>query len=233
MKMADDSHKNWLRRRAERALLQGLDRAYRTTRVDPQHFLMELRMAHGLAVQSYDGMFTVPVERLDDVAQSTIRGAMKFAALEAAGFDLGGLAGLIPDMGILAFITMRTIQRLSLIYGFEFNTDEERAELWIAAATAAGADISRELLERRVLRVFVQRVSARIAARIGAEVAEKFAARAVPIASSAIGAVLNWYFVRAWGKRALAHFRQKHLAERARRAQMQSVPILLPPAPTA
>ncbi len=229
--MEPETKKGWLRRRAERALLKGLDRAYNTMRVDPQHFLNELRQAHGLPVQSYDGMFTLPVERLDAVAQSTIRGAMKFAAFEAAGFDLGGLAGIFPDMGVLAFITMRTIQRLSLVYGFEFNSDEERAELWIAAATAAGADISRELLERHVLRVFIQRVSARIAAKIGAEVAEKFAARALPIASSAIGAVLNWYFVRAWGKRALAHFRQRHLAERARRAQSPPMRIILPPPP--
>jgi len=31
--------------------------------------------------------------------------------------------------------------------GFEMNTDDEIAELWIAAATGAGVDISRELLE--------------------------------------------------------------------------------------
>ena len=46
---------------------------------------------------------------------------------------------------------MRTIQKLSLIYGFEFNTEEEIAELWIAAASAAGVDISRELLEKEVV----------------------------------------------------------------------------------
>ena len=54
---------------------------------------------------------------------------------------------IVPDLGILSAITMRTIQKLSLIYGFELNTDDEIAELWIAAASAAGVDISRELLE--------------------------------------------------------------------------------------
>jgi membrane protein DedA with SNARE-associated domain len=54
-------------------------------------------------------------------------------------------------------------------------------------------------------------------------------ARAVPIASSAVGAILNYYFVRAWGRRAIKHFREKHLLERGLRTNQQ--PILLPPAP--
>ena len=106
---------------------------------------------------------------------------------------------------------MRTIQKLSLLYGFEYNTDEEIAELWIAAASAAGVDISRELLEKEVVNKFVPRVIQRIAARASAEVVEKWAGRMIPLASSAIGAGLNYWFVRAWGERAKAHFRQRHL----------------------
>ena len=48
-------------------------------------------------------------------------------------------------------MTLRTIQKLSLVYGFEFSTEEETAELWIAAASAAGVDISRDLLEKEVV----------------------------------------------------------------------------------
>jgi len=227
--MEQGSRKSWLMTKAETAMRQALQAAYERMRVHPGEYLMELRTMHQLPIRSYDGVFSLAPEVLDDVAQQTIRGAMKMAAAEAAGFDLGGAMGLVPDMGVLAVITMRTIQKLSLIYGFEYNTEEEVAELWVAAATAAGADIGKELIERRVLKVFVQRVSARIAARISAEFAEKFAARALPIASSAIGAVLNWYFVRAWGKRALAHFRQRHLAERERRTAYAEQARRLPP----
>jgi uncharacterized membrane protein YdjX (TVP38/TMEM64 family) len=111
---------------------------------------------------------------------------------------------------------MRTIQKLSLVYGFEMNTDEEIADLWIAAASAAGVDISRELLEKQVVKRFVPKVIQRIAAQASGEVVEKWAGRLIPIASSAIGGVLNYYFVRTWGKRALAHFRKKHVEMRAR-----------------
>jgi hypothetical protein len=129
------------------------------------------------------------------------------------------LMTIVPDLGILSAITMRTIQKLSLIYGFEFNTDDEIAELWVAAASAAGVDISREILEKEVINKFVPRVIQRIAAKASAEVVEKWAGRVIPLASSAIGAGLNYWFVRAWGQRAKMHFRGRHLLLRERAQQ--------------
>jgi hypothetical protein len=214
--MLEAQKKSWLRRRVEGAIRGGLTRAYETVRVDPDRFLIQLRIAHGLPIASFRGVYTLPVEQLDGVATSVIRAGMKLAAAEGAGFGLGGILTIVPDLGILSAITMRTIQKLSLIYGFEMNTDDEVAELWVAAASAAGVDISRELLEKEVVNRFVPKVIQRIAARASAEVVEKWAGRLIPIASSAIGCVLNYYFVRAWGKRALEHFRKRHLETRQR-----------------
>jgi EcsC family protein len=220
--MAEVEKKSWLRRRAESAIRGGLTRAYQTVRVDPSRFLMQLRIAYGLPVASFRGVYTLEVERLDEVAESVIRSGMKLAAVEGAGFGLGGILTIVPDLGILSAITMRTIQKLSLVYGFEINTDDEIAELWIAAASAAGVDISRELLEKEVVNRFVPKVIQRIAARASGEVVEKWAGRLIPIASSAIGCALNYYFVRAWGERALAHFRAKHLDTRRRFLEEQA-----------
>jgi hypothetical protein len=149
------------------------------------------------------------------VAESIIRGGMKMAAVEGAGFGLGGLITIVPDLGVLSAITMRTVQKLSLLYGFQFNTDDEIAELWIAAASAAGLDVSREFVEREVVQRFVPRVIQRIAAKASAEMVEKWAGRLIPLASSAIGAGLNYWFVRARGERARTHFRKRHLQLRA------------------
>jgi uncharacterized protein (DUF697 family) len=211
-----DERKSWLRRRVERALVKGLTGAYSTVRVDPEKFLLQLRAAYRVPISGYHGVFSLDVGELDDVAESIIRSGMKLAALEGAGFGLGGIITIVPDMGILAAITMRTVQKLSLLYGFEFNTDNEIAELWIAAASAAGVDISRDLIEKEVVNKFVPRVIQRIAARASAEVVEKWAGRVIPLASSAIGAGLNYWFVRAWGERAKAHFQARHLTVRER-----------------
>jgi EcsC family protein len=228
-----DTNKSWMRRRVEGAIRGGLARTYDTVKVDPGRFLMQLRVAHGLPLATLHGVYTLPVERLDDVAESVIRAGMKLAAAEGAGFGLGGILTIVPDLGILSAITMRTIQKLSLIYGFELNTDDEVAELWIAAASAAGVDISRELLEKEVVNRFAPKVIQRIAVKAGAEVVEKWAGRLIPVVSSAIGCGLNYYFVRAWGQRARAHFREKHLEARQRfaaeQAQLPSAPSIMLP----
>ena len=211
-----------MRRSVERALMKGLTRAYSTVRVDSDRFLLQLRAGYRVPISGYHGVFSLEIRELDIVAESIIHSGMKLAALEGAGFGLGGLLTIVPDMGILSAITMRTIQKLSLLYGFEYNTDDEIAELWIAAASAAGVDLGRDLVEKEVINKFVPRVIQRIAARASTEVVEKWAGRVIPLASSAIGAGLNYWFVRAWGQRALAHFRQRHLAVRpARLAELR------------
>ncbi len=212
--MTVERPKSWLRARAEKALVKGLTRAYSRVQVDPGRFLLQLRTAYRVPISAYHGVYSLEIGELDAVADDVIRGGMKLAAAEGAGLGLGGLITIVPDLGILSAITMRTIQKLSLIYGFQFNTDNEIAELWVAAASAAGVDISRELLEKEVVNKFVPRVIQRIAASASADVVEKWAGRMIPFVSSAIGAGLNYWFVRAWGERAKAHFRDKHLRVR-------------------
>lgn len=220
--MVEQIRKSWLRRRVEAGLQRGLTRAYETVKVDPAHFLLQLRAAYGLPVTSFQGVYSVDVNVLDDLAGRIVRSGMKAAAAEGAGLGLGGLITIVPDLSILAGITLRTVQKLSLLYGFEYNTDEETAELWVAAASAAGVDISRELLEKEVVNRFVPRVIRRIALQASGEVVEKWSGRVIPLASSLIGAVLNYYFVRAWGQRAQGHFRERHM-ERRRAIELQGL----------
>jgi hypothetical protein len=222
--MSDAAPKSWLRGRVEKTLVKALTRAYSTVQVNPEKFLLQLRAAYRLPISGYHGVYALEMGELDEVADEIIRSGMKLAALEGAGFGLGGLITIFPDLGILSAITMRTIQKLSLVYGFQFSTDDEIAELWIAAASAAGVDISRELLEKEVVNKFVPRVIQRIAARASAEVVEKWAGRMIPLVSSAIGAGLNYWFVRVWGERAKAHFRQRHLQLREQTQQAALAP---------
>jgi len=175
--MTEHIQKSWLRRRIEDGLQRGFQHAYETVKVDPSKFLLQLRVAYGLPVSSFQGVYSVEVSHLDEIARRVIRSGMKIAAAEGAGLGLGGLITILPDLSILAGITLRTVQKLSLLYGFEYNTDEETAELWIAAASAAGVDISRELLEKGVVKRFVPRVIQRIAVQASGEVVEKWSGR--------------------------------------------------------
>ena len=216
-------HKSWVRRRVESAVRGAFMKAYKTIKVNPEHYLDHLRMAYNLPALTYEGVYSVNPELLDRIAEDTIRAHMRIAAAEGAGLGMGGLLTMLPDLGILAGITLRMIQKLSLVYGFAYTTEQEEAELWIAAASAAGVDISRELVEKQFVSKFVPKVIQRIAVSASAEIVEKWTARLIPVVSSAIGAGLNYYFVKVWGERALRHFRQKHLEMRRAKSA-----ILLP-----
>jgi uncharacterized protein (DUF697 family) len=222
-----------MRRRVEQGLRSGFLRAYDTVRVDPEHFRIQLRAAYGLPIATYDGVFSVPVEQLNNIAIDIIRASQKLGAVEGAGLGLGGIFTIVPDLGILTGITIRTIQKLSLLYGFPFNTEGEQSELWVAAASAAGVDLGRELVEKQVVRRFVPQVINAIAAQAGKEVAEKIAGRIVPVLSSVVGATLNYYFLRAWGERAMAHFHARHMQVRNQRQHAEQAGPLaaLPPGP--
>jgi EcsC protein family len=215
--------RSWLRQRFQAGLRRGFQHAYETVKVEPSRFLLQLQEAYGLPIRGFQGVYSVELSVLDDLAGRIVRSGMKIAAIEGAGLGLGGLVTVLPDLSILAGITLRTLQKLSLLYGFEFNSDEETAELWIAAASAAGVDLSRELVEREVVSRFVPRVIGRIAVEASGEVVEKWSARLIPIASSLIGAGLNYYFVRAWGERARSHFRRRHLEFRDRMISQSSL----------
>src|SRR5437763_13678789 len=140
--------KSWLRQRIEQGLIHGITHAYDTVKVNPAKFLIQMRAAYSLPITRFRGVSTVELGYLDEVANSVVRSSVKMAAVQGAGFGLGGLLTVVPDLGFLSALTMRTIQKLSLVYGFESNTEDEMAELWVAAASAAGVDISRELVEK-------------------------------------------------------------------------------------
>jgi hypothetical protein len=223
LQMSSLLHRSWVRRRLEAAISRGFLHAYETVKVDPARFLLQLQTGYGLPIATIHGLYTVDPAVLDEIAERLIAGATKLAAVEGAGLGVGGLLTIVPDLSILAAITLRMIQKLSLVYGFEFTTEEEMSDLWIAAASAAGVDISREMLEKEIVNRFVPRVIRRIAVKASGEVVEKWSGRLIPVASSALGAGLNYYFVRAWGARAQAHFRQRHMAQRANSGATASI----------
>jgi hypothetical protein len=192
----------------------GMLRGIRSVEIDPEEFRKQLADQHGLWVPHFGRMRDVPMEHLDAIAKKLIRGAERLALAEGAGLGLGGMITLLPDASLLTVITLRLIQRLCLLYGFEERGGNERVELWMAAAAAAGVDFSKDFAEKQMLEKLAPRIAGRLAVRIGEETAEKWVGRLIPIASSAIGGALNYSFVRAWGRRVQRHLREKHLAAR-------------------
>ncbi|HEV2381693.1 MAG TPA: EcsC family protein [Terriglobia bacterium] len=212
--MGSETAKSLMAGRIGRVIERSLRRAYGSFAVNQERYLRELRQGHGLPLRTFRDAFEIHPAALDQVAARTIAGTRRLAIVEGASFGLGGLLTLLPDVSILGVITFRLIQKLGLIYGFEFTTEEERAELWLAAASAAGVEAGRDWVKKQV----IERLAARIAEKAGTELAEKLSAGIVPVVSAGLGATLNGYFINGWGRRAHGYFRDKHLEWRDRPA---------------
>ena len=192
----------------------GLLGGLRAIEIDREEFRRQLRNRHGLWVPDFGNMHHVPLEHLDAIAKELIRETERLALVEGAGFGLGGMITIIPDAGLLTILTLRLIQRLCLLYGFERRDQSERLELWMAAAAAAGVDYGKDLAEKQLLEKVAPRIAERLAVKIGQQAAEKWVGRLVPLASSALGGGLNLGFVRAWGRRVQRNLRSRHVAAR-------------------
>jgi uncharacterized protein (DUF697 family) len=190
----------------------------RSVEVNPEDFRRQLANKHGLWVPNFTRMHDVPLERLDAIAMALIRDAERLALAEGAGFGLGGMITLLPDASLLTAITLRLIQRLCLLYGFEARGHDERVELWMAAAAATGIDYGKDLAEKQVFEKLAPRIAKQLATKIGQEAAEKWVGRLIPLASSAIGGALNFSFVRGWGRRVQRNLRARYLAQRVHAA---------------
>jgi len=198
-----------------RFLRFGMLRGLRSVEIDPEDFRKHLAEKHGLWVPHFGRMKDVPIEKLDAIAERMIHDSQRLAMAQGAGFGLGGMITVLPDAGFLTVITLRLIQKLCLLYGFEENGTERRLQMWMAAGAAAGIDFSKDLAEKQMIEKLAPKIAGRLAVRIGEESAEKWVGRLVPLASSAIGGALNYTFVKAWGRRVQKHLRERHLAERS------------------
>lgn len=204
------------------ALRTGFRQAYPRVEVNPEKYLLNVRRIYGLPIENWKDARLLDERVLQPVSARIVASSARMAAFEGMGFGLGGLATVLPDMGVLAAITMRMLQKLSLVHGFEYSTAEEMTALWLAAATAAGVDLAREYIEKQAAERLVPRLIDAMAAKVGTEVAEKWTSRVVPLLSAGAAATINYYFVRAWGRRAQKHFLEKH---RAARGIMVSAPL--------
>ena len=215
VKLRNSSRASFAGRMARRFLRLGAFRGRRFIEIDPEEFRRQLGDKHGLWVPDFARMKDVPIEHLDAIAAALIRDAERLALVEGAGFGLGGLITFLPDASFLTIITLRLIQRLALIYGFETRESDQRIEMWKAAAAASGIDYGKDLAGKQVCEKIAPRVARALAAKLGTETAEKWVGRLVPLAGSAIGGALNFSFVRGWGRRAQRHLRAKHLEAKA------------------
>ena len=208
---------------------------------DPEVLLIHRR--YNKSVHSAADIRAAPLREKDRVAQYFARQYRHRAALTGAITALPGgiwaLVGMGADVQLTAIYAVRMAAKVAQSYGYNTALVEEQAALADVLALAAGVDSLRGVgnwLTREGLVQFLPEVLPRVLARLSveltAEQAAKWVGRIIPGVSAAIGATVDYAFLRAAGERAIAYYHNRALTE-GKALPGVAAPLALPAAPSA
>jgi EcsC family protein len=196
---------------------------------------------HNKSIHTTADIRAASMREKDHVANHFARQYRHRAALTGAVTALPGglwaLVGMGADVQLTAIYAVRMAAKIAQSYGYDTSVVEEQANLADVLALAAGVDSLRGVgnwLAREGMVQFLPEVLPRVLARLSveltAEQAAKWIGRIVPGVSAAIGASVDYAFLRAAGERAIAYYHNRALNE-GRALPGAGAPLALPAAP--
>ena len=192
--------------------------------VDPE--VLRQHQRHDKNLRSLDDIRNAPIRERDKVASHFAAQYRHRAALTGAVTALPGglwaLVGMGADVQLTAIYAVRMAAKVAQSYGYDTSTVEEQVRLADVLALAAGIDSLRGIgnwLTRegmaQVLPDILPKVLARMSLELTEEQAAKWVGRIVPGVSAVVGGTVDYTFLRAAGERAIAHYHNRALTERA------------------
>ncbi|HEU0028033.1 MAG TPA: EcsC family protein, partial [Ktedonobacterales bacterium] len=206
----------------------------------PDAEVLRQHRRHNKRIHTAADIRAASMREKDHVANHFARQYRHRAALTGAVTALPGglwaLVGMGADVQLTAIYAVRMASKIAQSYGYDTSIVEEQANLADVLALAAGVDSLRGMgnwLAREGLAQFLPEVLPRVLARLSveltAEQAAKWVGRIVPGVSAAIGATVDYTFLRAAGERAIAHYHNRALNE-GRALPGAEAPLALPAA---
>ncbi len=208
---------------------------------DPE--VLRQHQRHDKSIHTVADIRAASLGEKDRVARHFARQYRHRAALTGAITALPGgmwaLVGMGADVQLTAIYAVRMAAKVAQSYGYDTSLVEEQAGLADVLALAAGVDSLRGIgnwLARegmvQVLPDVLPRVLARLSVELTAEEMAQLAGRIVPGVSAAIGASVDYVFLRAAGERAIAYYHNRALTE-GRALPGAAAPLALPAAGAA
>lgn len=201
----------------------------------PDPDVLRQHQRHDRSIHTVGDIHEAPLREKDHVATHFAKQYRHRAALTGAITALPGglwaLVGMGADVQLTAIYAVRMAAKIAQSYGYDTSVVEEQAHLADVLALAAGIDslrgignwVAREGLAQ-ILPDVLPRVLARVTVELTADAAAKWVGRIIPGVSAAIGASVDYAFLRAAGERAIAYYHN--------RAMDEAKGLLPPPAAT-
>ena len=182
-----------------------------------------------------------PLELRDEEAASVRNWAIAYACGEGAVAGAVGLASLPVDIPALVTLSLRTIRRVGIAYGYDGSSEEEKRFVY-AILSVAGANSMRQkqagletlhgiettllaeswagLADRAAQRIVraetVLLLIRDVAEQLGVNLTRRKALAAVPVLGAAIGAAMNGWYLRDVAAAAQNAYQERWLRDRGR-----------------
>jgi EcsC protein family len=207
------------------------------SRRDPA--VLTAHQKHGNKVATFEDIRNVHLEGMDRVAHHFARRYRRRAGLTGAITGLpGGLwavAAAGADVQLTAIYAVRMAADIAQSYGYDTTDAEEQAHLAEVLALAAGIDSLRGIgnwLTREglihVLPEILPKILIKLSVQLTEEQAAKWVGRIIPGVGAAVGATIDYSFLRAAGERATKYYHNRYLVDHG----MAPPEILGEPAPS-
>ena len=190
----------------------------------PDPDVLRQHQKHDRDIKTVGDIHDAPIREKDHVATHFAKQYRHRAALTGAITALPGglwaLVGMGADVQLTAIYAVRMAAKIAQSYGYDTSALEEQAHLADVLALAAGIDslrgignwVAREGLAQ-ILPDVLPRVLARLSVELTTEAAAKWVGRLIPGVSAAIGASVDYAFLRAAGERAIAYYHNRAVDE--------------------
>jgi hypothetical protein len=190
----------------------------RASSIDRSRFVADLGR-RGLPVSRAEDLRELDVELIDPVARSIVQSARRVSAVSGVGLGMGGWLAVAPEVLQQMVMLLKMAQRLSLLYGIDYQQRTGEVLVWKAMAHAVGADSNLEgatpaslqiparlgrtgmavnPIVSRIALAVLQRIALRLSAPLG---------RMVPVVGSGVGMLANYAQMGRAGRRMMEFYR--------------------------
>lgn len=197
------------------------------------------------AISEVSEMRDKSLEICDKLADSVHNWAIGMAAAEGGVTGVMGLFALPIDIPAIITLSLRTIHKIGLCYGFECNSElEKQTVLGILSASSANTMQDKVIsvatlrtiqvtLARQTWKAMAEKAAAQqfsketaiigvrnLAKQLGINITKRGAAKAIPVIGAAVGASVNGWFIKDVGWAARRAFQQQWLINKYKTAEI-------------
>lgn len=166
----------------------------------------------------------------DQLADSVHNWAIATAGVEGAATGAGGWLGIGVDIPAVLTLSLRTIHKIGLCYGYKADNENER-KFVLSILSAAGANsmaekneallslkVAQNMIQKHTWKAIAEKSAAittirQLCKQLGINLTKRKALQAIPVLGGAVGAAVNADFLRDIGYAARRSYQQRWLSD--------------------